>query len=415
MRRVSAGAAHRWHYNTDLMISVAQGQAYILARVVRPLPAEPVAVTQALGRVLVRDVPAPFDVPPVDNSAVDGYAVRAADLVAGGHARLRIVSDLPAGSAYDGLVGAGETLRIMTGAPMPAGADTVVPQELAEREDGTVRLGAVPAGANVRARGEDVRSGVVVLRQGTVLRPQELGLLASLGLHEAWVHARPRIALLSTGDEVVEPGLPRKPGQIYDANRFSLHGLVEAAGGTVIDFGIVPDLHDVLRARLLEAAEAADVVITSGGVSVGVYDLVKQVLAEVGGIDFWQVAMQPGRPFAVGKIGESQFFGLPGNPVASMLCFLLFVRPALWKLGGRRELAPPHFTAIATEPMTKKPGRREFKRGILSFSERGWEVGTTGPQGSGILSSMVLANCLIVLEEPRGDVKPGEPVLVEPL
>jgi molybdopterin molybdotransferase len=303
----------------------------------------------------------------------------------------------------------------MTGAPMPAGADTVVPQELAEREDDLVRLRAVDPGANVRARGEDVSAGTEVLRGGTVLRPQELGLLASLGLPEVWVHGRPRVVLLSTGDEVVEPGLPRRPGQIYDANRFSLHGLVEAAGATPIDFGIVPDLRDVLRARLIEAADVAHVVVSSGGVSVGVYDLVKQVLSEIGGVDFWQVAMQPGRPMAVGRIGESHFFGLPGNPVASMLCFLLFVRPALWKLGGRRELEPPRFTAAATETMRKKPGRREFKRGILGFGERGWEVATTGPQGSGILSSMVAANCLIILDEDRGDVMPGEPVLVEPL
>jgi molybdopterin molybdotransferase len=397
------------------MISVAEGQAHILTRVVRPIRAEPVGVAQALGRALARDVSAPFDVPPADNSAVDGYAVRAADLVADGRARLRVVSDLPAGSTYEGRLSPGEALRIMTGAPMPAGADTVVPQELAERDGDAVRLEAVPPGSNVRARGEDVQAGTVVLAQGTLLRPQEQGLLASLGLHEAWVHGRPRVALLSTGDEVVEPGLPRKPGQIYDANRFTLHGLVEAAGAVPIDFGIVPDLRDILRTRLLEAADSAHVVITSGGVSVGDYDLVKQVLAELGGIDFWQVAMQPGRPFAVGTIGESHFFGLPGNPVASMLCFLLFVRPALWKLAGRTRLDPPRFTATAAEPMRKKTGRREFKRGILSFTEHGWEVKTTGPQGSGILSSMVLANCLIVLEEDRGDVKPGEPVLVEPL
>jgi molybdopterin molybdotransferase len=397
------------------MIPVAEGQARILAQVVRPLAPEPVALTDALGRVLARDVAAPFDVPPADNSAVDGYAIRAADLVSSERATLRVVSDLAAGSTFQSTLAPGEALRIMTGAPMPAGADTVVPQELAEREDGDVRLQAVPAGANVRARGEDVRAGAVVLRAGCVLRPQELGLIASLGQGEAWVHARPRVAVLSTGDEVVEPGLPRRPGQIYDANRFSCQGLVEAAGGVPLDFGIVPDVRDVLRARLLEAAEVAHVVLTSGGVSVGLYDLVKQVLGEIGGIDFWQVAMQPGRPFAVGKIGESHFFGLPGNPVASMLCFLLFVRPALWKLAGRRELEPPRFTAVAAEPMPKKPGRREFKRGILRPTERGWEVATTGPQGSGILSSMVLANCLIVLEEPRGDVKAGEVVLVEPL
>ncbi len=396
------------------MISVADGQARVLAQVVRAVAAEPVAVTAALGRVLARDVAAPFDVPPADNSAVDGYAVRAADL-AGGRARLRVVSDLPAGATFGGVVGAGEAVRIMTGAPVPAGADTVVPQELAEPDGGAVTLQAVEPGANVRARGEDVRAGAVVLRGGTVLRPQELGLLASLGLGEVWVHGRPRVALLSTGDEVVEPGLPRKPGQIYDANRFSLHGLVEAAGGVPVDFGIVPDVRDVLRARLREAADDAHVVLTSGGVSVGVHDLVKAVLAELGGVDFWQVAMQPGRPVAVGKIGESHFFGLPGNPVASMLCFLLFVRPALWKLGGRRQLEPSRFTARAAEPMTKKAGRREFKRGILRSTAQGWEVSTTGPQGSGILSSMVLANCLIILEEPRGDVRPGEPVLVEPL
>jgi molybdopterin molybdotransferase len=397
------------------MIPVADGQARILAQVVRPLAPEPVALADALGRVLARDVAAPFDVPPADNSAVDGYAIRAADLLPSQRARLRVVSDLAAGSTFESTLGPGEALRIMTGAPMPAGADTVVPQELAEREDGDVRLAAVPAGANVRARGEDVRAGAVVLRAGCVLRPQELGLIASLGQGEAWVHARPRVAVLSTGDEVVEPGLPRRPGQIYDANRFSCQGLVEAAGGVPLDFGIVPDVRDVLRSRLLEAADVAHVVLTSGGVSVGLYDLVKQVLGEIGGIDFWQVAMQPGRPFAVGKIGESHFFGLPGNPVASMLCFLLFVRPALWKLAGRRELEPPRFTAVAAEPMTKKPGRREFKRGVLRATERGWEVATTGPQGSGILSSMVLANCLIVLEEPRGDVKAGEVVLVEPL
>jgi len=400
------------------MISVADGQVYILARVARPTPVEVVPIAGGLGRVLARDVEAPFDVPPADNSAVDGYAVRAADLRPGGHARLVVVGDLPAGSAWTGTIGPGAALRIMTGAPMPAGADTVVPQELAlpdEAAGPAVRLAAVEAGSNVRARGEDVRAGAVVLARGAVLRPQELGLLASLGLAEVPVHHRPRVALLSTGDEVVEPGRARRPGQIYDANRFALNGLVEAAGATPVDFGIVPDVRDVLRGRLLDAAAGADVVLTSGGVSVGAYDLVKAVLAEIGGIDFWQVAMQPGRPLAVGQIGETHFFGLPGNPVASMLCFLLFVRPALWKLAGRRDLEPPRFTAVATEPMRKKAGRREFKRGILRFGEHGWEVSTTGPQGSGILSSMVAANCLVILEEAREDVKPGEPVLVEPL
>jgi molybdopterin molybdotransferase len=397
------------------MIPVAEGQARILAQVARLTSPELVPVAQALGRVLARDVEAPFDVPPADNSAVDGYAVRAADLLPNGRARVRVIQDLAAGSIYDGTVETGEALCIMTGAPMPMGADTVVPQELSERAADEALLDAVPEGANVRERGEDVRAGAVVLRRGSVLRAQELGLVASLGLPDVWVHARPRVALLSTGDEVVTPGLPRKPGQIYDANRFSLHGLVETTGGTPLDLGIAPDIPDVLRARLLEAAERADVVLTSGGVSVGAYDLVKAVLAEIGGIDFWQVAMQPGRPLAVGKIGDTHFFGLPGNPVASMLCFLLFVRPAVWKLSGRQELEPPRFTAVAAERMRKRTGRQEFKRGIVRRTEHGWEVSTTGPQGSGILSSMVAANCLIILEEARGDVQPGETVLIEPL
>ena len=397
------------------MIPVADATARILAQVVAPTSRETLPLVEALGQVLAEDIRAPLDVPPADNSAVDGYAVRGADLAPRGSAALRVVGDLPAGSVYAGTIGPGEALRIMTGAPVPSGADTVVPKELATVEGECVRLDPVGVGANVRARGEDVRAGTLVLAHGMVLRPQELGLLASLGRRDVAVHRRPRVGLLSTGDEVVEPGAPRRPGQIYDANRFSLFGLVEQAGGRPLDLGIVPDLRAELRARLEDAAGRADVVLTSGGVSVGDYDLVKAVLAEIGGIDFWQVAMQPGRPLAVGRIRGSHFFGLPGNPVASVLCFLLFVRPALWKLAGRRDLEPLRFTATATEAMTKRPGRREFKRGILRFTARGWEVATTGPQGSGILSSVVAANCLIVLEEARADVQPGESVLVEPL
>jgi molybdopterin molybdotransferase len=397
------------------MIPVADARARILADVAGATPEETLPVARALGRVLARDVRAPFDVPPADNSAVDGYAVQGTDLVPGGRARLRVVADLPAGAVYEGRVGPGQTLRIMTGAPMPQGADTVVPQELSESAGDWVHLRAVEPGANVRARGEDVRTGAIVLQAGAVLRPQELGLLASLGFADIRAHRRPRVALLSTGDEVVEPGHPRRPGQIYDANRFCLGGMVEGAGADPIDLGIVPDVREVVRERLLHAADAADVVLTSGGVSVGDYDFVKSVLDEVGSMDFWQVAMQPGRPFAVGRIGKTRFYGLPGNPVASVLCFHLFVRPALWKLGGRTRLEPECVTATAAEPMRKKAGRREFKRGVLRFTDRGYEVSTTGPQGSGILSSMVAANCLIILEEARGDVMPGERVLVEPI
>jgi molybdopterin molybdotransferase len=397
------------------MISVRDGQARILAHITERTPPEVIPLAHARGRVLADPVRAPFDVPPTDNSAVDGYAVASADIPTAGQRELTVVADLPAGAVYGGVLGRGQAIRIMTGAPMPAGADTVYPQEDVERLDGSIRVGPLPPGANVRRRGEDVQAGTVVIEAGTVLRPQELGLLASLGQSHVVVHQRPRVAVLSTGDEVAEPGSVRKPGQIYDANRFTLRALVEQCGGVALDLGIVPDERERLRTRLVEAAACAEVVITSGGVSVGVYDLVKDVLGELGGIDFWQVAMQPGRPLAVGRIGRAHFFGLPGNPVASMLTFLIFVRPALWALAGRKHLLPATWQARAVEPMRKKRGRREFKRGVLRFTPEGWEVRTTGPQGSGILSSLVAGNCLIILEEERGDVAPGELVTVEPL
>jgi molybdopterin molybdotransferase len=405
-------------YNTR-MISVRDGQGHILARVTSVTTPELISVTRGLGRVLAEDVRAPFDVPPTDNSAVDGYAVSGADIPREGTRELDVVADLPAGSVYASALRPGQALRIMTGAPMPTGADTVFPQENVEREGSRVRIPAIapesPAkGLNVRRRGEDVMAGTVVIESGTVLRPQELGLISSLGLPQVLVRQRPRVAVLSTGDEVAEPGQPRSPGQIYDSNRFTLCGSVEQCGGEVIDLGIVPDAREELRSRLLDASRMADIVITSGGVSVGAYDLVKDVLQEIGGIDFWQVAMQPGRPLAVGQIGAAQFFGLPGNPVASMLTFVLFVRPTLWKIAGRRTIFPDGFQAIAVERMRKKSGRREFKRGILRYHNGSWEVRTTGPQGSGILSSMVAGNCLVVIEEERADVQAGETVWVEP-
>mgnify|MGYP001572616429 FL=1 len=396
------------------MISVRDGQNQVLAQIARPTPPELVPVGSARGRILAEDLRAPFDVPPTDNSAVDGYAVGSADIPAAGARELAVLADLPAGSVFAGALGPGQAVRIMTGAPIPRGADTVYPQETVERLEGRVRVGPVKKGANVRMRGEDIQAGTVVIEGGGALRPQELGLIASLGRCQVLVHCRPRAVLLSTGDEVVEPGSPRKPGQIYDANRFTLAASIAEAGGEVIDLGIVPDARAELRARLLEAGALGELVVTSGGVSVGVYDFVKEVLDEIGAIDFWQVAMQPGRPLAFGRIGSAHFFGLPGNPVASMLAYMLFVRPAIYKLAGRRRLFHETYAARATEPMSKKKGRREFKRGVLQFRDGAWEVRTTGPQGSGILSSMVAGNCLVVLEEERGDVAAGETVLVEP-
>lgn len=396
------------------MLTVREGQERIVAQIGGAVTAETLPVTRALARVLAVDVEAPFDVPPADNSAVDGYAVGSADIPTAGTRTLEVVGDLAAGAVYGDALRAGEALRIMTGAPMPVGADTVYPQEVVERIGDSIRVGPTDKGVNVRLRGEDVEAGGIVIERGTVLRPQEIGLITSLGIWQVAVHRRPRVALMSTGDEVADPGTPRRPGQIYDANRFTLRGSVEQCGGEVLDLGIVPDTRDDLLARLAEAAAMADVVLTSGGVSVGAYDLVKDVLAEVGTIDFWQVAMQPGRPLAFGAIGATAFFGVPGNPVASLLAFMLFVRPALWKLAGRRRLFPPTWQARTVEPLRKRRGRREFKRGVLTYRDGGWEVRTTGPQGSGILSSMVAGNCLIVLEEDRADVPQGETVTVEP-
>jgi molybdopterin molybdotransferase len=396
------------------MIPVREAQAHILAQLAGAAPPEVLPVPRALARVLAADVQAPFDVPPADNSAVDGYAVGSGDIPSEGTRELQVIGDLAAGGVFAGTLRAGQALRIMTGAPTPAGADTVYPQEVVQRRGERVSVGPLAKGANVRARGEDVAAGDLVVEAGSVLRPQEIGLITSLGIWQVEVHRRPRVALLSTGDEVAEPGTPRRPGQIYDANRFTLRGSVEQCGGEVLDLGIVPDVRDTLSARLSEAAAMADVVLTSGGVSVGVYDLVKDVLAELGTIDFWQVAMQPGRPLAFGRIGGATFFGLPGNPVASLLAFMLFVRPALYKLAGRRRLFPPTWQARTLERLPKKTGRREFKRGVLAFRDDAWEVRSTGPQGSGILSSMVAGNCLIVLEEDRADVAAGELVSVEP-
>src|SRR5258705_6078973 len=264
------------------MIPVRDGQEHILAQLAAPVPAEVVPVTRALGRVPAADVRAPFDVPPADNSAVDGYAVGSADIPGAGRRELAVVGDLAAGAVFGGVLGAGHALRIMTGAPVPAGADTVYPQEVVERAGDRVRVGPIAKGVNVRARGEDVEAGGVVIEAGSVLRPQEIGLITSLGIWQLEVHRRPRVALLSTGDEVAEPGTPRRPGQIYDSNRFTLGGSIEQCGAEVLDLGIVPDVREALVARLREAAVMAAFVVTSGGVSVGVYVLVKAVPGEIG-------------------------------------------------------------------------------------------------------------------------------------
>ena len=333
------------------MLSVSAAQSQILARIPSPAPPEVVTVAGALGRVLAEDVRSTTDVPQPTTRR------RRIRRRRGGHPRtgirpLDVVADLPAGALYAETLRRGQALRIMTGAPIPGGADTVYPQEVVTRSGARIEVPPIDAGANVRYRGEDVRAGAVVLGAGSVVRPQEMGVAASLGLARLLVRQRPRVAILSTGDEVAEPGGERAPAQIYDANRFTLRGLVEAAGALATDCGIIPDRFDDLRTQLLAAAGSHDVVLTSGGVSVGDHDLVKAVLQDTGSIDFWQVAMQPGRPVAVGRIQGAHFFGLPRRTRSpTMLTFHLFVRPAL--LEARRPAASSTSRDFARWPRSR--------------------------------------------------------------
>jgi molybdopterin molybdotransferase len=398
------------------MFSFEEARLRVLERVTPLTEREPLAVQSALGRILAEDVRAPFDIPPLPNSARDGYALRSADLDHGGSTRLRVVVEVPAGTYCDREIKAGEAARIFTGAPMPPGTDTVVMQEHVERHGDYLQVpsAAVKADDNVRPRGEDVKAGDVVLQAGTYIRPQEMGMLASLGLTQVSVHVRPRVAVISTGNEVVEAGAARGPAQIFDSNRASLIGLLQAMGVEALDGGIVQDERDQLRQAFVGASQRAHAILTSGGVSVGAYDLVRDVLTEVGMIDFWRVKMRPGGPQAYGRIGPAYFFGLPGNPVSAMVVCLEIVRPALWHLMGRKDWQPIRFHARLREPIRKRPGLMEFQRGVLTYAARGWEVTTTGPQGSGILRSMVQGNCLIFLAEERGDHQSGEEVWVEP-
>jgi len=378
---------------------------------------ERVHVRAALNRVLAQDVVSPIAVPGHDNSAMDGWAVRFADLAADRQTELKRVGDSFAGKPHKGALGPGETVRIFTGGVMPPGADTVVMQERATEIEGGVRVapGAVTkAGQNRRFAGEDLKAGQVVFRRGQPVRPAELGMIASLGINEVSVYRRLRVAFFSTGDELRSLGTPLAEGEIYDSNRYTLHGMLTRLNCEIIDMGVVPDVPEALEDAFATAAASADVVITSGGVSVGEADFVKQLLDKLGEVLFWKIAMKPGRPLAYGKIGKAHFFGLPGNPVSVMVTFYEFVRDALLVLQGQREVAPlPLFKATLSAPIRKVPGRTEFQRGILAPGATGYEVRTTGDQGSGILSSMSQANCFIVLPADTGNVAAGEMVDVQ--
>ena len=383
---------------------------------------ERVFVRQALDRVLAEDVISPIDVPSHDNSAMDGWALRSCDLAATGETRLKNIGTALAGRAFAGKVGAGETVRIMTGAILPQDADCVVIQEVARVENEVV---VIPPGQrreqNTRRAGEDLKAGRPAIAAGKKLRPAEIGIIASLGVAELSVRRRVRVALFSTGDELCSIGTPLTPGAVYDSNRYTLWGMLTRLGCEVIDMGVVRDEPAALEAAFREAAGCADAIITSGGVSVGEADFIKQLMAQLGEVAFWKIAMKPGRPMAFGRIQPdgaerpgAWLFGLPGNPVAVMVTFYQFVRPAILKLAGVDPVPEfPTFPARCVEAMKKGRGRTEFQRGIL-FQENGeWCVRPTGAQGSGVLRSMSEADCFIVLEHERDKVGAGDTVMVQ--
>jgi len=395
---------------------VAKARAYIRAFLRPVTTVERLHVRAALGRVLAEDITSAIDVPGHDNSAMDGYAVRFADLKPGTDTVLRVAGASFAGKPYADSLATGEAVRIMTGGVIPIGADTVVMQERATASAGEVRIPPGPQqGQNVRTAGCDIGRGQAVFRRGQSLRPAEIGMIASLGIGEVSVYRRLRVAYFSTGDELVQVGQPLAVGQIYDSNRYTLHGMLTRLGVDSIDLGVVRDDPAAIERAFAEAARAADVVITSGGVSVGEADYVKQMLDRLGEVLFWKIAMKPGRPLAYGRIGAAHFFGLPGNPVSAMVTFYQFVREALLVLMGVPEPAPlPVLKATCTSPIKKAPGRTEFQRGILSLDASGqWTVRVTGDQGSAILSSMSQANCFIVLPDAQGNTPAGATVDVQ--
>ena len=372
-----------------------------------------VPVRGALSRILAEDVISPVDVPNHTNSAMDGYALAASDLLA---TDLKVIGTAWAGSAYAGPVGSGECVRIMTGAVIPDRCDTVVMQEQAERIDDRIRLAAgQKPGQHVRRAGEDLAAGEIALVRGRCLLPSDLGMVASLGIGELAVLRKPRIAFFSNGDELRSIGETLALGDVYDSNRYTLHGMLTRLGVEFIDLGVIPDDRDRIRETFLRAAAIADVVITSAGASVGDADYVKEVLDEIGEVKFWKLAMKPGRPLSFGKIDHAHFFGLPGNPVSVMVTFYQFVLPALRQLMGEENWAPLRLPARTLNRLKKRPGRTEYQRGYLVQDEGGdLTVHSTGDQGSGILSSMSQANCFIVLDIDSDGAQVGDMVTVEP-
>jgi molybdopterin molybdotransferase len=377
---------------------------------------EIVPLAAATGRILAEDLLSPMSVPGFVNAAMDGYAINSRDLPSAGEKSLRLVGTSLAGNPYWSAVQRGEAVRIMTGAALPDGTDTVVMQEKVSVDGENVTLSSGhKRGENVRHPGEDITLGATVLARGRRLIPADIGLAASLGIAELRVVRPLRIAIFSTGDELVAPGRPLEEGQIYNSNRYTLLGLLQQPAWQVHDLGMVSDDLPSISATLHEAAAIADVIITSGGVSVGDADYVKQALQALGSIEFWKINIKPGKPLACGQIGSSWFFGLPGNPVSALVTAYQVVIPALRTLSGESLPPPLRLRVKSATALKKSPDRLDFQRGILGYNDEGeLVVRPTGPQGSHILSSMSLANCFIVLEAERGPVAAGEWVEVEP-
>lgn len=397
-------------YDPNAM-SVTQARQYIQQFLSPVQDTETINIKQALGRTLAVAVTSGMNVPGHNNSAMDGFAFRHAEATQ----PLQIVGTAFAGNPFTSALPAGACVKIMTGAVIPPGVDTVVMQEHTATENGKVTLLNTPSvGANIRLTGEDIALGQTVLLRGHQLQAADMGLLASLGIAEIRVYRRLKVAFFSTGDELVSVGQPLQAGQIYDSNRYSLWGMLQALGVDMHDLGNVADDPVALEKTLLDAAAAHDVVITSGGVSVGEADFMKQLLAKHGQVLFWKINMKPGRPLAYGKIGQSHYFGLPGNPVSTMVTFYQFVQAALKSLMGASALTQPAFRVECVSAIKKAAGRTEFQRGILFKDGEHWKVKTTGEQGSGILSSMSMANCFIVLDESTTALAAGTMVEVQP-
>ena len=394
-----------------------EARARMVAAIVPVQDVEHVALGSALGRVLAREVRSTVDVPSHRNSAMDGYALAGRELPTAGTAWFEVVGTSWAGRPFQGEVGPGRCVRIMTGASVPAGTDTVVMQEHVRLEAGRAGIEAGHrVGQNVRPAGEDIRRGELALGAGTVVHPAELGLLASLGVGTVTVWRKPRVAIFSTGDELRAVGEDLGPGQIFDSNRYSLHGMLTRLGVEVLDLGVVADTREATLQAFETAAGQADAIITSGGVSVGDADYVTETLQRHGRFGFWKVAMKPGKPIAFGQFGQAWFFGLPGNPVSVMVTFYQLVQPALRALAGIVATEPPILVRASCETrLRKKAGRLEFQRGVLARLPTGaYTVRSTGHQGAGVLRSMSEANCFIVLASEQGDIEPGTEVEVQP-